>query len=351
MRKPHPLLLLALTVLCSVTVAYPQDTPDTATNAGYTPLLSGTFAYVQNKNAGATALEPQIETVLLVPFSSHVLLESRAEFTGFFTRQFGTSGPFGGKVFKTVDYAQVDWLANTHLIASAGAYLLPFGLYNERLSPLWIRNLQDPPITAVVGTRPFGIGDGVMFRGNVRETDRYSVQYTAYFSVRSSINQLEASRVAGGDASLYLKGPHLEIGQSYQRLLQQKQINSVATYASWQPPRAPLDLKAEFDRNFSGEGYWIEPAYMLSQVPWGTPFFRKLQFVPRFQQFHPLNGGGNSLPGRNTERIDGGLNYYFRDNLRLVSSYGRQFRQQANANIWNFGITYRFIWPLWPGRK
>jgi hypothetical protein len=37
--------------------------------------------------------------------------------------------------------------------------------------------------------------------------------------------------------------------------------------------------------------------------------------------------------------------------LRLVSSYGRQFSPQANANIWNFGITYRFIWPLWPGRK
>jgi hypothetical protein len=345
------LWLIGLALLLNAHAAFPQNPDGLATSAGYIPVLSGTFAYVQNANGGVTSLEPQIETVLLVPFSSHVLLESRAEFTGFFQRQDQNTGPFVGKVFKSVDYAQVDWLVNTHLIATAGAYLLPFGLYNERLAPLWIRNLQDTPITDLIGTRPFGIGDGFMFRGSAKETDAYSIQYTAYFSARSSINQLEASRVVGGDASIYLKNPHLEIGQSYQRLLQDHEINSSATYVSWQPPRAPLDLKAEFDRSFYGEGYWIEPDYMFTQVPWAPAFFRRLQFAPRFQQFHPLNGGGNSLPTQNTERIDGGLNYYFRDNFRLVSSYGRQFQSQKNANIWNFGATYRFIWPLWPGRK
>jgi hypothetical protein len=342
---------MGLAVLLAASTAQAQNPDSNATSAGYRPVLSGTFAYVQNENGGVTSLEPEIETVLLVPFSSHVLLESRAEFTGFFQRKFQTSGPFVGKVFKTVDYAQVDWLANTHLIATGGAYLLPFGLYNERLAPLWIRNLQDSPITDVIGTRPFGIGDGIMLRGNAREGDAYSIQYTAYFSARSSINQLEASRLAGGDASIYLKGPHLELGQSYQRTLQEHQINSAATYVSWQPPQAPLDLKAEFDRSFNGQGYWIEPDYMLTQVPWASSFFRRLQFAPRVQQVHPLNGGGNGLPRKNTERVDFGLNYYFRDNLRLVSSYGRQFQQQANANIWNFGVTYRFIWPLWPGRN
>jgi hypothetical protein len=352
MRRNHKrLTLFGFCALLAAHAALPQNPDENATSAGYTPVLSGTFAYVQNTNGGVTALEPEIETVLLVPFGSHVLLESRAEFTGFFTREFQTHGPFVGKVFKNVDYAQVDWLANTHLIATAGAYLLPFGLYNERLAPLWIRNLQDSPITDLIGTRPFGIGDGVMLRGNAKETDAYSIQYSAYFSARSSINQLLASRLAGEDASIYLKHAHLELGQSYQHTLQQHQINSVATYVSWQPQSKPLDLKAEFDRSFYGAGYWIEPDYMFTQVPWGTAFFRRLQFAPRFQQVHPLNGGGNSLPTKNTERIDGGLNYYFRDNLRLVSSYGREFQQRANANIWNFGITYRFIWPLWPGRK
>jgi hypothetical protein len=334
--------------MCAV---HAQDPGTAPTEAGYTPVLSGTMAYVHNVNGGVTALEPQIETVLLVPFGSHVLLESRAEFTGFFMRQHQTTGPFTGKVFKSVDYAQLDWLANTHVIATAGAYLLPFGLYNERLAPLWIRNLQDTPITDVIGTRPDGIGDGIMLRGNARETQAYSIQYTAYFSARSSINQLEASRVAGGDTSIFIKGARLEVGESFQRLLQEHEINSSATYVSWQPEQIPLDLKAEFDRSFNGEGYWIEPAYKLSQVPVAPAFFRHVQLAPRVQQFHPLNGGGNSLPTKDTQRFDIGLNYYFRDNMRFVSSYGRQFRQQANANVWNVGFTYRFIWPLWPGRK
>jgi len=350
-RNYKKLILLGLSALLTAHAAHPQNPDENGTSAGYTPVLSGTFAYVQNANAGVTSLEPEIETVLLVPFGSHVLLESRAEFTGFFSREFQTSGPYVGKVFKNVDYAQVEWLANTHVIAVAGAYLLPFGMYNERLGPLWIRNLQNSPITDLIGTRPFGIGDGIELRGNAKETDAYSIQYSAYFSARSRINQLTASRLAGEDASIYLKHPHLEIGQSYQHTLQEHQINSVATYVSWQPQQTPLDLKAEFDRSFYGAGYWIEPDYMFTQVPWGSAFFRHLQFAPRLQLLHPLNGGGNSLPTKNTQEFDAGLNYYFRDNFRLVSSYGRQFEQKANANIWNFGVTYRFIWPLWPGRK
>jgi len=340
----------ALFFVFATCVVYAQNPDKVSSDSRYTPVLSGTMGYIQNVNGGVTALEPQIETVLLVPFGSHVLLESRAEFFGFFTRQ-NQKGPFTGKVFKSVDYAQVDWLANTHAIATAGAFLLPFGLYNERLGPLWIRNLQDTPITATVGTRPNGIADGIMLRGNARETDAYSIQYSAYFSARSNINQLEASRLAGGDGSIFIKAARLEIGESYQHLLQKNEIQSSATYVSWQPANVPLDLKAEFDHSFYGEGYWIEPAYKLSQWLAAPAFVRHVQLVPRMQQFHPLNGGGNSLPTRNTQRFDIGLNYYLHDNMRFISSYGRQFSQQADANIWNVGFTYRFIWPLWPGRK
>ena len=251
MRKQRLLFTwcIAIIATCTACALYAQQPAKATAESHYTPVLSGSMGYIHNVNAGAPALEPQVETVLLVPFGSHVLLESRAEFFGFFTRRQQTSGPFTGKVFKSVDYAQLDWLANTHVIATAGAYLLPFGLYNERMAPLWIRNLQDTPITDAVGTRPNGVGDGVMLRGNARETPSYSIQYSAYFSARSNINQLEASRLAGGDASIFLKGARLEIGESYQHLLQGNNINSAGTYVSWQPERVPLDLKAEFDRS------------------------------------------------------------------------------------------------------
>jgi hypothetical protein len=326
-----------------------QDNQPREDHAQYIPIISGGLGYIHNVNGGVTSLIPQINPVLLVPFGSHVFLESRTDFTGFFQRRELTSGSFTGQVFKSVDYAQVNWLANTHVIATAGRYLLPFGLYNERLGPLWIRNLQDAPITATIGTRTSGSGNGFMLRGVAVQKPSYSVQYTAYFSALSNINELQSARTAGGDASIFLPRARLEIGTSYQHFLQDHRINSVATYVSWQPSSVALDIKAEVDYSYNGRGYWIEPAYRFEQLPIPS-IFRRVQIVGRMQQFFPSHNGGNSLPIVDTNRFDAGLNYYFRDDLRFISSYGRTFSSHGNANVWNIGFTYRFLFPLLPGR-
>jgi hypothetical protein len=327
---------------------YAQD--DSENHAGHVPVITGGAGYIHNVNGGVTSLEPQISPVLLVPFGSHVLLESRTDFLGFFQRENQTSGPFTGKVFKNVDYAQLDWLANTHLIATAGKYLLPYGLYSERLEPFWIRNLQDSPIDEVIGLPAGGSGDGAMLRGVALQKPGYSLQYSAYFSARSNVNQLQAARTTGYDTSIFLTHPRLELGTSYQRLLQDHETNSVSAYVSWQPPAVPIDLKAQYDYSYNGNGYWLETAYNFErlQIP---QFLRKFQAVGRMQQFFPLNGGGNNLPTINTQRFDFGLNYYLRDDLRVVSSYGRSFSSKQDANVWNIGFSYRFILPLWPERK
>jgi hypothetical protein len=334
-----------------VSYLHAQDVDTARSEAGYVPLLSGGLGYVHNVNGGITTLEPQINPVLLVPFGSHVLLESRASFTGFFQRQNGTSGPFKGQVFKTVDYAQVDWLASTYVMVTVGKYLLPFGLYNERLDPIWIRNLQDPPINAAIGTLTSGAGDGIMLRGVLSQTPSHTIQYSSYFSARSNINKLDAARTAGGDGSVYLRNIGLEIGASYQRFLQDRHINSAATYLAWHPPGTGLDLKLEYDGSHNGNGYWLESAYLVDQMPIAQAFFKRLQVVGRVEQFFPFNGGGNGVPTVDTNRFDVGLNYYLRDDLRMISSYGRQFSSRGNANIWNAGFTYRFMLPLWPGRR
>ncbi len=327
-----------------------QDADDSGNHAGYVPVVTGAVGYVHNVNAGVTTLEPQINPVLLVPFGSHLLLESRTEFTGFFQRENQTTGPFTGKVFKSVDYAQLDWLANSHLIATVGKYSLPFGIYSERLEPIWIKNIQDAPIDVNIGLRTSGAGDGFMLRGVATEQPGYTVQYSAYFSARSNINQLQAARTAGGDASIYLTHPRLELGGSYQRFLQDRQINNASAYVSWQPPSIPLDLKAQYDYTRTGNGYWLETAYNFDklQIP---SLLRRFQTVGRMQQFFALNGGGNGVPAINTQRFDFGLNYYIHDDFRVISSYGRSFSAQQDANIWNVGFTYRFVMPLWPERK
>jgi hypothetical protein len=326
-----------------------QNTADSEDGAGYTPLISGAVGYVYNVSGGVPTLEPQINPVLLVPFGHHVLLESRTDFTGFFQREDQTSGSYKGKVFTTVEYAQLDWLANTHVMAVGGKYLLPFGLYNERLEPIWIRNLQDPPFTATIGTRTSGSGVGPMLRGVVTQTPAFSVQYSAYFSALTNVEQFSAARSAGIDGSIFFPGKRFEAGGSYQRFLQDRHINSGAAYVSWQSTAMPLDVKAEYDASYYGQGYWLEPAYRLENTPIPS-IFRKLQTVARFEEVFPSHGGGNGLPTVRTERFDFGLNYYLRDNLRLISSYGRSFSKGRDANIWNLGFTYRFSIPLWPGR-
>ena len=65
------------------------------------------------------------------------MVESRAEFEAQFQRRPG-GGPYGGPVTKHVDYAQVDYIANPYLTLTAGRFLTPFGIFNERLYPVWI---------------------------------------------------------------------------------------------------------------------------------------------------------------------------------------------------------------------
>jgi hypothetical protein len=344
-------IIIAACLFLCITGLSAQDTETSSSHAGYVPVLSGGMGYIYNVNGGTSTLQPAIDPVLLIALGSHVLIESRAEFVGVFQRRDG-NGDYTGQVFSSVDYAQIDWLANTHAIVVGGKYITPFGLYAERLVPIWIATFQDVPLTYGIGTRTTGAGLGGQLRGVVAQTNNYSVQYAAYFSAGSNTYQMEAARTTGFNASVYFPKQRFEVGTSYQRFLQQpRHINSEAAYISWQPLQVPLDVKAEYDHSYYGYGYWIQGAYTLSQMPFANPFFKRMELAGRLQQSFPSNGGGNGVPTVDTKRPGVALNYYIRDNLRLVSSYERQLASTGNANLWNVGFTYRFVWPLWPGKE
>ena len=110
-----------------------------------------------------------------------------------------------------------------------------------------------------------------------------------------------------------------------------------------------MEFRGEYQRSARGSGYWIEPAYRLSQVPFWQYAMRRTQLVARMQQYFVGQIPSDSLPPVNTRQFEFGVNYYFRDGLRAVSSYGRQFSELGNMNVWTVGLTYRFAIPLGPG--
>jgi hypothetical protein len=315
------------------------------------PVLSGTAGFLSDKTAGQTLLDTQFNPVLLMPLGERWLVESRGEFEGEFQRPPG-GGPFGGPVNKHLDYLEADYIANPYVTVTVGRFLTPFGIFNERLYPMWIRALQPDPLILPIATAS---SDGTMLRGGFPVGARANLNYAAYVSVTSiGIDGVESERHVGGRAGLFFPGPRLEVGTSWQKVLQDDRKNAVGFHMAWQPRALPLSMHSEFVRSNQGSGYWIEGAYRLSQVHFSEKQMRRVEVAGRAQQFFSGNISSDAadslgLPGVNTREADFGVNYFLKDGLKLVGSYGRQLSSSGDFNQWTVGIAYRFLIPLGRG--
>lgn len=312
------------------------------------PILTGNIGTFSFVTAGHNLIDTQINPVVLVPLGDRWLIESRAEFEGQFQRP-PNGGPYGGPVNKHVDYAQVDYIANSYVTIIAGRFLTPFGIFNERLYPVWIRFLQPDPLTLPISTAP---SDGAMFRGGFPVNSQANMNYALYASATSiGIGSVDSERHVGGRVGLFLPGPRLEVGGSWQKALQDDRKNAFGFHMGWQPAKVPLSLRAEYAHSFEGSGYWAEGAYRLSQAHFWHKAMRRTEVVGRAQQFFVGAIGADAepalnLPGANTREADFGVNYFLRDGLKSIASYGRQFSSAGNFNQWSFGLAYRFLVPL-----
>ncbi len=285
---------------------------------------------------------------MLVPLGERWLIESRGEFKGEFERPSG-GGSFKGQVEKEVDYLQVDYIANPYVTVTVGRFLTPFGIFNERLYPVWIRSLQPTPLIFPIGT---GSSDGVMLRGGFPASSKANFNYAVYFSTLSTVNKFESDRAVGGRVGFFLPGPRVELGISLQQLLQEDRTRSAGFHFAWQPKPIPLNLRSEYAwSGEKGSGYWIEAAYRLSQVPVWQNVMRHAEVVGRAQQFFAGHleedeAAEYGLPDVNARQGDFGFNYYLRDGLKATASYGRQFSPDGNFNLWTVGLAYRFAFPL-----
>jgi hypothetical protein len=314
------------------------------------PILSGTAGYFNFVTAGQNQIDEQINPVLLVPLGDRWLVESRMECEGAFQRPPG-GGPYGGQVSKNLDYAQADYIANPYVTVTMGRFLTPFGIFNERLYPIWIRSLQQDPLILPLSAES---GDGMMLRGGfpLVADAKVNLSYAVYASaVSTDHNNLQSDRNAGGRVGAFFPGTRIEVGASFQKLLQDTRTNSFGFYFAWLSTRLPLNVHSEYARSNQGSGYWIDGAYRLSQLHFWQKAMRRTEVAARAEQF--FSGSISSdeaaavgLPPANTREGEFGLNYYLRDGLKAVASYGRQFSSAGNLNLWSVGIAYRFLIPL-----
>jgi hypothetical protein len=334
--------ILSVSLLCALSCSFSGAQENV-------PIISGGAAFLSSTQGGSNVLQPVLAPVLAAPLGDRWLIESRADLRVVDFQQ-GPGGDYKNESFATLEYLQLDFNANSHLTITAGRFLTPFNIYNERITPIWISKLQDAPYVAAIGTG-LGYSDGIMLRGALVSTSRYAINYETYFSTLSTVSKFTSERGTGGRVSVFIPSTRLEIGTSYRKTLQGTRSNAEGVDLTWEPNQAPFQLRGEWAHSASGFGYWIQASYRFSQMRGETSALGRLEPVLRMQQFFRSEAIPNdSLPSTNAQQPTFGLNYYLPHEIRLNASYGRQFLAgSTDTNVWDFGITYRFLFPLWPG--
>ena len=314
------------------------------------PILTGFTGFGTSFQPGEQHLLPTIAPILLVPVGNWLLFETEAEFEGDYAHMSGQG--WDNSWDKGIEYIQADVFLNKYVTAVGGRFLTPFGIFNERLHPGWVRNVQTAPwITGFEMTD----SNGIQGRGAASINRHLTINYAAYYSAASDTDWFLSDRQAGGRLGLFFPEARFEVGGTYQRKLIGVRRDLAGVDWTWQLKPIPLDIRGEFARDpLIGKGYWIEGAYRMRRVRFLRPFMRKSQADIRFEQFwvSPQIGmagdmGGMDIPTNNASRFFAGWNYWVQKYVRLNFAYGREFNSvDGDHNIWTVGLTYRFAFPL-----
>jgi hypothetical protein len=332
------LVVLALVAFCADRYGIAQNTP----------LISGGVGFFTRTSGGDTTYFPYLKPTAAMPLGDHVLIESRGSFAEFFSP---TPNGYKTSSFKTVDYLQGDVIAGRHLTIVGGEFLTPFGTYNERLTQIWNETLPDFPLIFGVGTMNTATSVGGMLRGSAFSNQHLSLSYAAYYSSNITNQYFAAERSSGGQGQIYLPEKGLEVGVSYGRSLSGTHENYEGAHVWWEPIDSPFRFRSEYARAPHAAGYWFETDYRLSHFGGPESALGRLEPVFRMQQtFRGQPDSNDSLPSVNTQRADFGLDYHLPHEVRINTNYGRQFASTGDVNIWETGIVYRFVFPVWKSK-
>jgi hypothetical protein len=316
------------------------------------PLVSGGVGFFTVTNGGATTYQPHIEPLIVAPIGNSFLVESRGIiFEQFQPKENGQSG-YEHNHFADIIYLQGDYLATRHITLVAGDYILPFNTYNDRLSEIWIENIQDGPLIASISAPGTGDGIGGMLSGSAVSTSKFSVGYNAWLSSHTGNFYFNSKRSSGGRVSFYLPKSGIEFGASYERLLEHAQENLSGAYLWWEPADSGFRFRGEYTHGGHAQGYWFETDYRTKAFGGYDSWIGRFEPVFRMQQIFRINNlATDSAPPVNTQHADFGLDYNLPHNTRILTSYTRQFAAGQNLNIWETSLVYRFLFPTWKDKS
>lgn len=343
MNKAQFLLLPICFLICEClvfgSVCWGHQTAD-AVSESPIPVLTGDFNFQSTFQPGMKMLMPEFDPVLLVPLGKKFLIESEYDMS---TNLTDTNGQWGPDVVDHgMEYLQLNYIAHPNLTLTVGRFLTPFGIFRERLHPMWIRNVAADPLIFPMNDNS---SNGAMARGVAHPSSVLNLTYAGYFSVVTSNKQLQAARRAGGRSSLFFPDRRVEIGFSYSRVLSDTRYGMIGWDLTWTPKRVPIDFRAEYEQTTRvGKGYWVEAAYRLNHLG-RSAFFRNSLIALRQEQYWAPAVAQSlitDLPDRNTVSPTLGWTYTMYNGVRFNASYGRNFAQSETHNLWTAGLTYRF---------
>lgn len=356
MNRPKQIAFIVLLILLAFVpaavvaqTAQPQYQP----SESGVPMVTGFVGFGTEFQPGQQQLLQTYSPIFLVPFGDRWLIESEIEIEGSYAHQNGM--PWEHDWAKGIEYAQMDFFANRYLTLVGGRFLTPFGIFNERLHPGWVRNIQTAPyITNFEMTD----SNGGMARGGIAFGDKLNINYAAFYSAPASPSWFQATRATGTRIGFFFLKARLELGGSYQKDLGGDHSDNYGVDWIWQSTKLPLDIRGEYAHNHVvGSGYWLEGAYRMRKMPFWRPFMRKSQAELRMEQFFvpamSMGGGGGmgGVPDKDAKRFFAGWSYWIHPQVRATFAVGREFSADGDHNVFTVGLTYRFAFPLMGGKK
>lgn len=138
-RLPWSRFVISCSLLATLpTVAVGQDGSGSDRIVPTTNFVAsgyGTTGYVyRTQGDNANEFTASFNPIFLYQFQDKILFEAEFEFE-----------LQGGVTETGLEYAQVDYIASDNLVLVGGKFLLPFGVFGERLHPTWINKFPTSP--------------------------------------------------------------------------------------------------------------------------------------------------------------------------------------------------------------